>query len=475
MRRMPSIPVFRFGRPYESLERVHLTGFGDGPGMAEVSQANPGLIRRDLNRVEAAFRSAQAHSVGRMLDVCAEAAEWFVRGELPVGGDVVHGPSDYIAALSATCGLPEALCRSNMEKIHQGLVHLPAILRGLTRGLEYAVLEEGIGRQGEAWLSYYPDTRCVGVVLPSNSPGVNALWLPAVALRIPVVLKPGSEDPWTPWRILQALLAAGCPPELLAFYPTSHEGAGAVIDGCGRAIIFGDQQTVERYAGDPTVSVHGPGWSKVLVGGDRADQWPTFLDLLADSVALNSGRSCVNASTIVVPPGYGRDIAAALTERLAGWKPLPLQDPDARLAGFTNPAVAEWIDRRLREGLARPGAELIGNGAHRRVVELDGITYLRPCVVYCTDPGHPLARTEFLFPYAAVVEVAPEEMADWIGPSLVVSAITDDPELRAALLRCPGIERLNLGAVPTTAVEWDQPHEGNLFEFLYRRRAIQVA
>jgi len=31
------------------------------------------------------------------------------------------------------------------------------------------------------------------------------------------------------------------------------------------------------------------------------------------------------------------------------------------------------------------------------------------------------------------------------------------------------------GAVPTNQVSWDQPHEGNLFEHLYARRAFQKA
>jgi len=35
------------------------------------------------------------------------------------------------------------------------------------------------------------------------------------------------------------------------------------------------------------------------------------------------------------------------------------------------------------------------------------------------------------------------------------------------------IQRLNLGAIPTTRIAWDQPHEGNMFEFLYKRRAIE--
>jgi hypothetical protein len=33
------------------------------------------------------------------------------------------------------------------------------------------------------------------------------------------------------------------------------------------------------------------------------------------------------------------------------------------------------------------------------------------------------------------------------------------------------VERLNFGALPTGVVSWDQPHEGNLFEHLYRQRA----
>src|SRR5438270_851481 len=83
-------------------------------------------------------------------------------------------------------------------------------------------------------VSYYPLTDALGVVLPSNSPGVNSLWMPAVALKVPVVLKPGREEPWTPFRIIQAFIQAGCPPEAFSFYPTDHEGSGAVLEGCCR-------------------------------------------------------------------------------------------------------------------------------------------------------------------------------------------------------------------------------------------------
>ena len=35
------------------------------------------------------------------------------------------------------------------------------------------------------------------------------------------------------------------------------------------------------------------------------------------------------------------------------------------------------------------------------------------------------------------------------------------------------VDATELGALSTTQIGWDQPHEGNLFEHLYARRAIQ--
>src|SRR6185503_16507119 len=97
-------------------------------------------------------------------------------------------------------------------------------------------------------ISYYPTAQCLGLVMPSNSPGVNSLWLPAIALKIPVILKPGREEPWTPYRIIQAFIAAGCPAEAFGFYPTDHEGADQILRSSGRALIFGDKNTVDRYS-----------------------------------------------------------------------------------------------------------------------------------------------------------------------------------------------------------------------------------
>ena len=93
----------------------------------------------------------------------------------------------------------------------------------------------------------------------------------------------------------------------------------------------------------------------------------------------------------------------------------------------------------------------------------------------CDSFAHPLANKEYLCPYASVVHCPQSEMLSKIGYSLSVSAITKDEAFIGQIQAFPEIERLNIGPVSTMKISWDQPHEGNMFEFLYKRRAIEQA
>ena len=137
--------------------------------------------------------------------------------------------------------------------------------------------------------------------------------------------------------------------------------------------------------------------------------------------------------------------------------------------------MADSIDAAIEEGLKTPGAIDLTSKIRNapRKVSFEGGTYLRPTVVLCDSFAHPLANREYLFPYASVIQSPQEDMLKNIGPSLVVTAITRDERFREQLLDSPLIQRLNLGPIPTTRIAWDQPHEGNMFEFLYKRRAIE--
>jgi acyl-CoA reductase-like NAD-dependent aldehyde dehydrogenase len=295
-------------------------------------------------------------------------------------------------------------------------------------------------------------------------------------MKVPLALKPGRDEPWTPLRVAQALIAAGCPSEAFGFYPSSYAGATEILLRCDRSMLFGGEATVRGWKHDPRVQLHGPGWSKVLIGRDRVDEWESYLDLIEDSVAANGGRSCINASGVWAA-AHGREIAEALAERMAAIEARALDDPRARLAAFPDSRVArgvsDYIDRELQvPGAIDLTAALRGS---ERVVEVAGCTFLLPTVIYCEDPRHPLASCELLFPFVSVVEAAQDIMLQAIGSTLVATAVTDDPIFRRELMLSRDVDRLNLGALPTTRVSWDQPHEGNLFEHLYRQRAFQAA
>ncbi len=476
MSQPPQIPALRRGVAYESLDKLTVANHRDGSAMAQISQVNAGIIRKDLAKISESRAALKKFSVEQLIQMSAKAGELFLNGTLPLGANHKQTPQEFITTLSATSGLPHVMVKRNMARIHSALTNMRVILNGLTRGLDLKILDTGFGEQFGTQMSFFPTTQCLGLVMPSNSPAVNSLWLPAIALKTPVIIKPGRDEPWTPWRLIQSFIAAGCPAEAFGFYPTDHEGAAEILRLSGRALIFGDKATTAQYANNPAIEVHGPGYSKILIGDDEIERWPEFLDVMVSSIADNGGRSCLCASAVVVPK-FADEIAEALAKRLAAIAPTKPDDEDAKLSAFANPKMAESIDASIEDGLKTPGATDVTakfrNGL--RKVTLDGGIYLRPTIVRCDSFAHPLANREFLFPYASVVQVPQNDMLKQIGPSLVVTAITKDKAFAERLLDSPLIERLNLGAISTMKISWDQPHEGNMFEFLWKRRAIERA
>lgn len=472
---MLHLPILRAGVPYASLKKNVVRDIRSGEPLAEVSMANRGLIRLDLALAAKHKQRLAEFDTGALVAICHRAAVLFMEAELPLG-EATQTADDYIAQTSASTGLPQALCRANMNKISTVLGSIEKVLDGLTRGLDLAVLDDGaLHSSQDRNLSYVCQTQALGCVLPSNSPGVHSLWLPAIPLKVPVVLKPGAEEPWTPFRIAQALVAAGCPAQAFGFYPTDHGGAAEILLQCGRSLLFGGGVTVDPWRTEPGVQIHGPGRSKILLGADTAPQCLEHLDLIEQSVSENGGRSCINASGVWTP-SHGRELAEALAQRLAQIEARKLTDDRARIAAFSNPEVARRISQMIDSQLTVPGAEDLTaryrNG--ERLAQTDGCTFLLPTVVWCEDSSHPLADTEFLFPFVSVVEAPQAELPAAIGPSLVVTALTNRRDFVVDLLNAPNIERLNIGPIPTNRIEWDQPHEGNLFELLYQQRALQI-
>jgi acyl-CoA reductase-like NAD-dependent aldehyde dehydrogenase len=472
---MLHIPVLRWGTPYTSIDVDPVVHFATGEPIANVSRANGGLIQRDMRQAARAREVLRDIPIDDLIARAGKAGELYMNATLPMG-DGTQSPDEFVRAQSASTGLPERMCRANMKKNAFVLAEMRAILSSLTRGLAFDVLSTGHGEERGVPISFQAQSPVVGLVLPSNSPGVHTLWLPVIPLQVGLVLKPGPQEPWTPYRMAEAFFAAGVPREAIAVYPGGGDVGAAVLDSCGRNLIFGGTPTVDRYRGNPRVQAHGPGFSKILIGDDQVDRWERFVDVMADSVFLNSGRGCINCSGIWASR-HTREIADALARRLAAIAPLPPDHPDASLAAFTVPGAAEAIDKAIDADLRAPGVTDV-TAAYRdspRLIKQERADYLLPTVVHCSSPDAAIAGKEYMFPFVTVVECPETRMLDAIGPTLVCSAITCNPALRRRLLDAVHIDRLNLGPVPTTQLNWLQPHEGNLIEFLFRERAFQTA
>ena len=473
---MIHFPILRWGQPYTSLETTQVHHFASGEPVAKVSQSNPGIVARDLRKGSERARGVLREiPCAELLAMVKKAGELFKSAELPLG-DGSQTPEDFVRQQSATTGLPEHMCRMNMGKLEYVLSHLDQVLASLTRKLDYDILTRGYGEEDGVMRSYQATTPVLGMVLPSNSPGVHSLWLPIIPLQIGLVLKPGPQEPWTPWRMAQAFFEAGIPREAIALYPGLGEVGAAVLNNTARSLIFGGTATVEQYAANPGVQVHGPGFSKILIGEDKVDDWEQHVDLMVDSVLTNSGRGCINCSGIWAPR-HTREIAEALAERLGPIAPLPPEDPEAALAAFTVEGQASAISTDIDNALNEAGVEEVSAKyqADGRLVSKERCDYICPTVMHCASPDVAMAKKEYMYPFVTVVECPQEEMIKSIGTTLVATGLTEDSAFTRALLDARNIDRLNIGPVPTIKLNWLQPHEGNIVDFLFRPRAFQQA
>ncbi len=472
---MINLPTIRWGQPYESLDVEEITHFLTGETVARVSTVGSGIVKRDAKLARRAREVLQSISPSELLACCQKAGELFESGTL-AAGDSRQSPEDFVAQQSATTGMPLAMCRANVTKNAFVLKNIDKILNALSRGLDLKILARGYGDEDrDVTVSYQAQTDALGMVLPSNSPGVHTLWLPVIPLQIGLALKPGPQEPWTPYRVAAAMVESGVPAEAISIYPgAAFELGAAILTSYRRSMIFGSQKTVQQYAGNPGVQVHGPGFSKILLGDDCVDQWPQYLDLMADSVYRNGGRSCINCSSIYASR-HTEEIAAALAERLGPIEALPPDDPEAGLAAFTTPSVAEAVWKMVEHDLEESGTTHATAEYGERLVLQETCAYLRPAVLHCHSPKSSAANKEAMFPLVNVVRCPQAEMLGSIGSTLVASAITHDEAFQRDLIAATHIDRLNLGPIPTPQIDWLQPHEGNLIELLYRSRALQLS
>ena len=200
---------------------------------------------------------------------------------------------------------------------------------------------------------------------------------------------------------------------------------------CPRSLIFGGTATVEQYKGNPRVQAHGPGFSKILLGDDKVDEWEKYLDIMGDSVFVNSRPRLHQLLRRLGVAARQEDRRGHRRQDRPGRSRCRRKIRSPRLAAFTVKGQADAINAQIDQDVKEAGVIDLTAKYGPRLVKKEHCDYLRPTVIYCENPEKAIAKKEFMFPFVTVVECPQDKMLEAIGPTLVCSAITEDAEVPA--------------------------------------------
>ena len=409
-------------------------------------------------------RSVSAQRRGRPLPLAAReerlkrAAELFATS--PIAGLEFD---EYVALTCRVTGLPMSVARAGAHVVAESLATtFDAVRPAQPAGAELDWRDVD-GRGGAVW-GRRGDV--LAVLAPGNAPGVHGLWPQALALGYRVAVRPSRREPFTAHRVIAALRQAGFQNEDALFLPTDYSGADELVRAADLAMVYGGQDVADRYAGDPTVLVNGPGRTKILITAEC--DWRSHLDVIVESIAGLGGMACVN-TTSVIYEGDPWPLAHAIAERLAMLAPLPNTDERATLP-TTPVATAHAIAAHLARVAATTEPVL---GADQVVADLgDGYAALRPAVHVMSRPDLDTINVELPFPCVWVSGWARDDGLAPLRGSLVLNAITTDDDLLDDLLADPTITNVYRGGHPTQLAKPHIPHDGFLADFLMRNKGF---
>ncbi len=426
-----------------------------GSVIAELSIAPPLYVSRAID-AQRAIRPLAAHERDAAL---AKAADIFATGVI-AGLDF----DAYAVATSRISGVPISVTRVGARSVIDGVAAAfdavrPARPAGAVLDWRDECTLHGAAvwaRRGEVF----------AVLASGNGPGVHGLWPQALALGYRVAVRPSRREPLTAHRLVHALRQAGFRPQDAVYLPTDHRGADEMVRSADLAMVYGGQGVVDKYAGDPTVFVNGPGRAKILITADS--DWRDYLDVIVDSIANLGGVACVN-TTAVLYEGDPAPLAEAIAQRLATIDALPADDDNAVLP-IQNIDAATALASHLAATAAGTAPLL---GADQVVAPLsDNCAALRPAVHLLSRPDVVKLNVELPFP---CVWVSPWSPADGLEPlrhSLVITAITGRGDVIDDLLAEPTIANVYRGRHATHHTAPDIPHDGFLADFLMRNKGV---
>jgi alpha-ketoglutaric semialdehyde dehydrogenase len=361
------------------------------------------------------FPRSGSEDVERAVASARRGFEQWRRVPAPARGDVLRRTGDLLAARK------EEIARAMTREMGKVL----AETRGdVQEGIDTAYYAASEGRRlfghtvpselKDKWaMSYRRPIGVCGLITPFNFPLAIPTWkmFPALVCGNAVIFKPAEDVPLTAHLLVEILLEAGLPPEVVQLVHGQGSKAGAaMVEHPGIPVIsFTGSTEVGAMLGETCGRMHKR--LSLEMGGKNAQivMPDADLDLALDGVLWGAfgttGQRCTATSRLLLHETIHDAFLDRLAERVQSLRLGSGLDEDVDVGPLINAAardkVAEYVDIARQEGdRIVTGGEPATGGA------LDHGFFFRPTILAGVRPGSTLATEEVFGPVLSVLRFA---------------------------------------------------------------------
>ena len=251
-----------------------------------------------------------------------------------------------------------------------------------------------------------------GLVTPFNFPLAIPTWksFPALVCGNAVILKPAEDVPHTATVLVEVLLDAGLPPEVIQLVHGLGESAGkAIVEHPQVPVIsFTGSTETGRIVGETCGRMHKRlslemGGKNAMIVLDDAN-----LDLALDGVLWGAfgttGQRCTATSRLVVQDRVHDEFVSRLVDKARAMK---LGDGRAKgtdVGPLVNEGALKKVEKYVDIGVSE-GADLLCGGRRATGGALDKGFFFEPTIFARVKPGMRIEQEEIFGPVLSVIRV----------------------------------------------------------------------
>ena len=366
----------------------------------------------DWNDVIGAFPLSDSRDVDRAVASAKKGFEIWRSTPAPARGDVLRRVGDIMAKRKEE--IADLMTREMGKPLQE--------TRGdVQEGIDTAYYASSEGRRlfghtvpselRNKWaMSYRRPIGIAGLITPFNFPMAIPTWkmFPALTCGNAVILKPAEDVPHTATVLVEILLEAGLPPDVIQLVHGVGEKVGkAIVEHRDIPLIsFTGSTETGRIVGETCGRMHKRlslemGGKNAMIVFDDAN-----LDLALDGVVWGAfgttGQRCTATSRLLVQSGVHDEFLSRLVQRARGMKLGDGRKQGTDVGPLINEASLRKVEQYVDVGVSE-GADLLCGGRRASSGDLKNGYFFEPTVFARVEQGMRVEQEEIFGPVLSVV------------------------------------------------------------------------